>query len=363
MANGEQPVSPRAVHAARPTVRVDGEAHDRVTELLLTMEMTEREGGMSTIELRFGNVASDPRGGAGLAFEDDRLLRLGAELAVYGGDETAPQEIFRGLVTGLDAEFPEEGPPELVVLAEDGLQRARLARRTVLHENVSVADVARTVAGRLGLTPSISGLNDRIGTWMQLNESDLAFLRRLLARVDGDVQIVGGELHVARRRDVQRGTLELELASQLRRAHILADLSHQVTEVTVTGWDPARGERVSSTSTGADLGPGSGRAGAELLRDIASRAEHIGQVAVASDREAQALADASFDRRARRFVSVEALAEGNPALRVGTHVTLRGLGGRFDNTYYVVRASHKYDQTRGYETEFEAECAYLGAGA
>jgi phage protein D len=168
---------------------------------------------------------------------------------------------------------------------------------------------------------------------------------------------------VARRRDVQRGTLELELASQLRRAHILADLSHQVTEVTVTGWDPARGERVSSTSTGADLGPGSGRAGAELLRDIASRAEHIGQVAVASDREAQALADASFDRRARRFVSVEALAEGNPALRVGTHVTLRGLGGRFDNTYYVVRASHKYDQTRGYETEFEAECAYLGAGA
>jgi phage protein D len=198
---------------------------------------------------------------------------------------------------------------------------------------------------------------------MQLNESDLAFLRRLLARVDGDLQIVGGELHVAPRSEVQRGTVELQLTSQLRRARLLADLSHQVTEVTVTGWDPARGERVSSTSTGADLGPGSGRPGAQLLRDIAPRAEHIGHVAVASDREAQALADASFDRRARRFVSVEALAEGNPALRVGTHVTLRGLGSRFDNTYYVVRASHRYDQTRGYETEFEAECAYLGAGA
>ena len=86
-------------------------------------------------------------------------------------------------------------------------------------------------------------------------------------------------------------------------------------------------------------------------------------LAVATDGEARALADASFDRRARRFVSVEGLAEGNPALRVGTHVSLRGLSPRFDNTYYVVRASHRYDQTRGYETEFEAECAYLGAGA
>ena len=363
MGNGERSLSRQAVHAARPTIRVNGQGYDTVTRLLLAMEMTETEGGMSTLEMRVSNIASNPEGGSGFAFEDDRVLTLGAEVAVYGGDENAPQEIFRGVITGLDADYPEDGPPELVVLAEDALQRARMARRTALHDEVSLADMASQTAQRYGLTPMISGFPDRIGTWMQLNESDLAFLRRVLARYDGDVQVVGGELHVSPRREVRRGALELRLASQLRSARVLADLSHQVTSVTVTGWDAAQGQRVNRQSTGSDLGPGSGRAGSQWLQDIAPRAEHIGQLAVGSDPEAQALADASFDRRARRFVSVQGLAEGNPALRVGTHVSLAGLGPRFDNTYYVVRACHRYNQARGYETEFQAECAYLGAGA
>jgi phage protein D len=313
--------------------------------------------------MRFSNIASNPSGGSDFAFEDNQVLKLAAEVAVYGGDENAPQEIFRGVVTGLDAEFPGDGPPELVVLAEDTLQRARMTRRTQLYQDVSIGDVASTIAGRYGLAPSITGFGDQVGTWMQLNESDLAFLRRLLARYDGDAQVVGAELHVSPRKDVQRGTLTLALAGQLRRAHVIADLSHQVTGITVTGWDAAQGQRVNKTSTGTSLGPGAGRAGKQVLDDIGARQEHIGQIAVGSDPEAQAVADATFDRRARRFVCVEGVAEGNPALRVGTHVSLSGLGPRFDNTYYVVRACHRYDQENGYQTEFEAECAYLGGAA
>jgi phage protein D len=59
-------------------------------------------------------------------------------------------------------------------------------------------------------------------------------------------------------------------------------------------------------------------------------------------------------------VQVAGTAEGNAALRVGTHVTLRGLGPRFDNVYYVTRACHRWDVASAYETDFEAECAFLG---
>ncbi len=82
-----------------------------------------------------------------------------------------------------------------------------------------------------------------------------------------------------------------------------------------------------------------------------------------TDAEAQALAHTVFDRRARRFVVVEGTAQGNPAIRVGTHVTLQGLGPRFSNTYYVVRATHRFDSSNGYQTHFEAECAFLGTGS
>lgn len=357
----ESPLSDLAVYSAKPTIRVDGQDVAEVTELATTLELTESEGGLSALELRLSNVASDPQGGADFAFEDGRVLHLGAAVAIYGGDETAPREIFHGVITALEAEFAEKAPAELVVLAEDVFQRARMKRRTAIHKDISIRGVAGDLAGQLGLTPVVTGFSDKIGTWMQLNESDLAFLRRLLQRHDGDLQVVGTELHVSPRGDVQRGTLELELHGQLRRARIIADLAHQVSEVTVTGWDPTQGARVRRTSTGAQAGPGAGRKGAERLQAaLGARSEHIGFLAVGQDAEAKALADAAFDRRAREFVRVSGTAEGNAALRVGTHLTLKGLGPRFDNVYYVTRACHRWDVANGYETDFEAECAFLG---
>jgi phage protein D len=286
---------------------------------------------------------------------------LGDTVAVYCGDESSPTEIFRGAISGLEAQFPEEASPVLVALAEDALQKARLNRRTRTHVDKSIAEIARFIATDLGLTPVISGFTDSIGVQMQLNESDLAFLRRLLARYDGDVQVVGTELHVSPRSDVRRGTVELVLTRQLRSVTAIADLAHQVNEVTVAGWDSGRGQRIHGSSTGTQRGPGSGRVGSELLSDaLCRRTHHISHVAVEDDDEANALADAAFDERQRRFVTVTAVAEGNPALRVGTHVKLTGLGPRFSNTYYVTRCRHRYDLERGYETDFTAESAFFG---
>ncbi len=357
----EAAVSQLPVYAARPTIRIDEQDFDRAGRLLLAMDMQEQEGGLSSLQMRFSNVASDPGGSADFAFEDEAELRLGASIAVYAGDQDAPQEIFRGVITGLEAEFPAREPPELLVLAEDRLQAARMTRRTRTYRDTSVADLAREIASNLNLEPVISGLTDSSATWVQLNESDLAFLRRILRRFDADLQIVGGELHVSPRQEVSRGELELEMFGQLQSVKFIADLSQQVTEVTVSGWDAIRGERISATSTGADTGPGDGRSGAQILRDsIGERSEHVGQVLVSTDAEARQLADTAFDQRARAFVCAHGRAEGNPALRVGTQLRLTGVSTRFENTYYVVAACHRFDVEHGYQTHFKAECHYLG---
>lgn len=357
----EAAVSQLPVYGARPTIRIDEQDFDRAARLLLSMEMQEQEGGLSSLQMRFSNIASDPEGGANYAFDDEAQLRLGASIAVYAGDQDAPQEIFRGLITGLEADFPAREPPELLVLAEDRLQAARMARRSKTYRDMSVADIAREIASDLSLDPVITGLADNSATWVQLNESDLAFLRRIMRRFDADLQIVGSELHVSPRQEVNRGELELELFSQLQSVKFIADLSHQVTEVTVSGWDPIRGESISATSTGANAGPGQGRDGARILADsIGERSEHVGQVMVSTDAEARQLADTVFDQRARSFVCAHGRAEGNPALRVGSQVRLTGVSPRFENTYYVVAACHRFDVENGYQTHFKAECHYLG---
>ncbi len=358
----ETPLSTIEIYRARPTLRLAGAEDERASELLIGMRMEEAEGGMSTAELRFSNWASSTDGSAEYAFGAGAKLRLGADLAVYAGDETQPREIFHGTITALEAEYATGAPPELTVLAEDALQRARMARRSRLYRDTSPADVARTIATDLGLAPVIAGLATPVGIWAQLNESDLSFLRRLLARFDGDVQIVGKELHVSPRGDVKRGAVELELHGQLAKACIRVDLADQVTAITTLGWNPVDGKPVSGAANRlAHGGPGQGRDGAALLEQILNpRSEHLGHIAVATDGEAKAVADAAFDLRARRLVTLEGVTEGNAQLRVGTHCRITGVDRRFENTYYVVGVCHRYDVHEGYRSEFRAECAYLG---
>jgi uncharacterized protein len=219
------------------------------------------------------------------------------------------------------------------------------------------------VAQRAGLRPNIAGFDERLGPQMQLNESDLAFLRRLLREYDGDLQVSGDELQVAPRAQVQRDRVPLVMFGQLGRARVTADLAHQVTGVTVTGWDSEAAQRLSRSSRGRSLGPGGGRTGAELLdATLGARSEHLGHLPIATDAEARVVADTAFDRRARRFVLLEGTSDGNPGLRVGVHVEVRGISPRFDNTFYVTKTCHRYDR-RGYMTDFEAECAFLGGTA
>ncbi len=353
--------SSSAVINTAPTLRIDGQDNSMARSLLLAMEMTEQAGGMSALELRFSNINSRDDGSSDFAFEDGALLKLGAEIKIYGGDTLSPQQIFSGKVTALEASFPDKSSPELHVLAEDGLQVARLKRRTAVYDNATLAGIAQQIAGDLGLQPQVDGLTSNIGTQVQYNETDLGFLRRLLARYDADMQVVGTQLQVSPRSQVHRNQIELRLNFELRSLRVIADLAHQTTEVNLSGWDVKQGQAVQVSSQAGPTAPATGTPGSQILQNVfGQRKEHLGHLAVADSSEAQSVANAAFDARARRFVVAHGVTEGNPALRVGTSLKLSGLGQRFSNTYYVTRTRHRYNTTSGYETEFEAECAALG---
>ncbi len=367
----EAPLSATTQYRTRPTVRLDESTstNAKVSALINAFRVTEREGGLSSLELRLVNEATPAEGGADApALEDERDIKLGTKIKLYSGDENRPREVFRGVVSAIEAEYPESGPAELLILAEDALQKARLARRTKVHENLNLTTLANDVASATGLTPQVNPSTPKdIGTQIQLNESDLAFLRRLLMRYDCDLQVSGADLQVAPRKDVRRGGDPVYLKSkkeggQLFHVRFCADLADQVTLVTTSGWDAKQGSPVRGESRGTNLAPGGGRLGSRVISDVfEARAEHVNFPTVTTSDEATALADAAFDQRARRFVRLEGTAEGNPLIRVGTHVELDGFSRRWNNTYYVTYACHHFQKTTGqYETNFQAESAYLG---
>jgi len=353
-----------ALYSAVPSIKVDNQSRETVDRMLLAMEMAESVGGLTSMELRFSNFGSFSGGDAGYVFEDDAVLKLGAAIEVLAGDRTAPTSIFKGRISALEGRYGNASEPELLVLAEDALQAARMKRRSKIHENVTLADLVSSVAQSCGLTPKTEGLSTNVGTHVQLNESDLAFVRRILARYDADLQVVDDELHAAPRAQIQRNQIELTLDQHLRAVRVVADLAHQVTKVEFSGWDFAQGQVAAKSRDADPPGPGSGRAGSELLKDaFGERAEQLAHLSVRDAAEAQAVVDAEWEQRSRRFVTLHATAFGTPDLRVGSHVKVNRLGARFDNTYAVVATTHRYDQTHGYETDFTAECAYLGAAS
>lgn len=353
-------LSPLRLYVARPTLRIEGREHEEVGAALRSMRMREDEGGMSSMELEFVNWASRADASAGPAFEDEGVLGFGTRITVYAGQADSPTEIFAGRVSAIEYAYDADGPPRLVVHAEDALAAARAERRSELHHKRSVADIARDVAGRCGLRPDIHGLEEREGDEVQLNETDLGFLRRLLARRDADLQVVGDALVVGLRADLSRGSVELDLAGQLLRLRAVADLSAQVTDVRVTGFDPASGEAVSGN--GASEGFAADRSGADIRRRaFGERVEQVGHRVALTQAEARGLARAEFARRARNFVTVDAEAMGNPAIRVGAEVEFTGVPSRWRVRYRVEEVVHRYDQQDGYRTEFTAGSPVLGA--
>lgn len=327
--------------------------------------MRETAGGLSSLELTLVDILSHPDGHATYGATRQSPIRLGAEIKVYMGEVTGPREIFDGHVTALEAEVGPETAPLFTLLAEDRLFKARKTRRRRIFENASPADLVRAIAGDHGLTPELrDGLDAPVGTWVQMNESDLAFLRRVLARIDADLQVVGSALQAGPAARDARATVTVTLGENLVRARLAADLADQATAVSVGGFDPATGESVSATASSGESGPGAGRDGPTLLREqFGERADHHGQQDALTQTEADKLARALAGQRARCFVRVDASAQGDPTIRVGTHVTIAGVNPFFANTYVVTGATHRFDLRNGYQTDFLAECAYLGEGA
>ena len=354
---------PPRLLAATPTVEIDGMSYPLVAQNLERMRMSEAKGGLSSLELVLTDSVTQTDGRAAHAAGGDSPLQLGAGVRVFAGpSEAGAFEIFDGQITAIEAEVRESAAPAFTIMAEDRLFPLRRKRRTRLFEEQTLEDVARAIASDHGLTPEVrEGVDTGTRNWMQSDETDLAFLRRILERFDSDVQVVADKLQVGRVGMDQRTLVTLQAGSSLKYARITADVAEQVTAIRLASFDPATGEAADAEEKAAGFGPGSGKSGADILSEKFSEVVmHLGRFGPMTDADAAALAACEANRRARAFVRASGTADGNAELRVGSWIELVGVNAQFANQYAVTKAVHRWDRQDGYRTDFEAECAYLG---
>lgn len=360
-ANPSQP----QFYASRPTIKIDGTEQRELSEgLLQSLLIEETTLGLFRCEARLANwgTPADADRADFLLF-DGRIVDFGKEIAIELGPPGSVRRVFQGRISALEAQFPKERPPELTVLAEDRFQDLRMERRTRTFEDSTDSDAMNEIISQHGLTAEIDvdGPTHRVLT--QVNQSDLAFLRERAAAVDAELWLEERTLHIQARARRAAGDVTLTYGAELLEFSVMADLAHQRSAVKVSGWDVAGKEAIdveageSAVSSELD---GRRSGGAALGRALAERTERVGLATPLSQQEAQALADARYCRRARRFLTGVGVADGNPAIQVGGAVDLRGLGTLFDGKYYVTTVRHTYDLINGYRTTFEVERPGVG---
>lgn len=336
-----------ALISIRPRLRIEGQEQAALDEAVLAAHIHLPLAGMASAELRVLNWG-DAGNGPGFRFQN---LGLGDRLEILLG-EAGDTPVFDGRISAIEERYGE-GAPQLVLLAEDSLRRLAHRRSSRAFEALSLDDVVRQVAQAAGLSADIQ-VSSVSADWYQHNESDLAFLLRLLTPHDVAPRLQDGQLR-ARDEEADRAPIALNADGNIDRLRLVADLNQQPREVRVRGYNLAAGSAAEGQTRQLSPTPGG-----DSAVDLAGRLGWEGDELLPhpfprSQAEAEALASRGFRARAQGFIHGEIICRGNPHLRSGREVELSGVSPRLAGRYRVVDCQHRFDPAQGYSTRLKVQ--------
>jgi hypothetical protein len=334
--------------STRPVFEIDRQARTDLDESLTAMVINLPLNGSAHAELHVTNWGLSEG-----AQEPDFLysdIGLGSSVDILMPDGDAHQHLFNGEVTGLEERYGE-GAPGLVILLQDKLHRLARSRHSRSFEEQSPDDVVQAIAAEAGLQADANA-SAITSTWHQVNESDLAFLLRLLGRFDIALRLEGDTLR-ARPEEPDPEPLQLDVQDSVLHVRLLADLNHQPLRTRVLGYNPAAAQEAEHATSALSPAPAETSA-ADTLNQLGWPGEEIvPQPFALSTAEAEAYAEAHFRRLGKRFICGEITCQGEPGLRSGHEIELEGVSPRLGGIYQVVHCVHRFDNVSGFDTHLK----------
>lgn len=282
-------------------------------------------------------------------------FELGKEVAIIIDGQT----LIKAEVTALEPEFGEGGHILFTARGYDKSHRLYRGRKTRVFTQQTDDGIVSKVAQEAGLQIQADTTPTTHPHVWQHNQTDMEFIKERARRVGYHVYVdETGELHFTKKQDNGQ-TVELTWGENLRSFHPRFGVTHQVDKTTVKGWDPAKKEALvgeSSGTTNYDPGKQGGESsdgGAVAKQALVTAETALVNYPVLDANEASTLAKALYDRISSGFTRAEGICIGNPEVRAGTIVDIKGLGARFEGKYIVTAATHILPGDGGaYETAF-----------
>lgn len=286
---------------------------------------------------------------------------IGAVVAVFlgGPGDRYPEKVFEGEITALEPNFAPEGI-RLVTSGYDKSHRLHRQRKTRNFQRMTSSQIIQKVAGEAGLRARVRPTTTEHEYLQQNNETDFEFIHRLAAKHDFEVFMdLFSVLQVREIPKTLPPPLELEYgenasngsAVRLHSFYPRATAAQQVKEVQVRGWDPKKKQALVAKAPVEQRGTKIGISRNDVLESFGAGAITIADAPVHSMPEATNLAESVASYLGHGFVGALGTCEGNPKVRAGTTLKIKGLGAEFSGTYRCSATTHVYGG--GYSTSFE----------
>lgn len=291
--------------------------------------------------------------------DNTTLLKPGSsvEIQLAGSNNTNLTSVFKGEITAVEPEFDEKMLATITVRGYDRAHRLHRGSKARVFVQASDSDIATKIARENGLTPSTDTTTQIYEHVFQDHQSDFEFLQERAWRNGFEVLVDDKTLYF-RKPKGSRGEVTLKWGESLRSFRPRMNASGQINEVTVKGWDPKQKQEITGQATTSSFSPQVGVnswGGATAQQAFSSAANRVEiRRPVASQKEAETVAQSILDEINSGFIEAEGVAFGDSGLLAGEKVKLEKIGTRFGGTYIVTSARHIYG-LEGYDTYFTVE--------
>ena len=284
---------------------------------------------------------------------------IGAEVAISLGAprDSQKQKLAEGEITALEPNFAPEGI-RLVASGYDRSHRLHRNRKTRTFQRMTSTQIVQKVVSEAGLSAQVDATTAQHEFVQQNNETDWEFIHRLASMLAYEVVIEGRTLRFGTIPESGR-PLELEYgvnttngsAVRLHSFYPRATSAQQIKEVVVRGWDAKTKREIVGKATVQQRGSKIGISRQEVLKSFGAGVITVADAPVATVDEANALALSVGWHVGDGFVGAFGTCEGNPRVKAGAWLKVKGLGAEFSGTYRCSATTHVYGG--GYSTSFE----------
>lgn len=278
-----------------------------------------------------------------------RLCVLGAPfIAALGYDTFTVRQVY-GDIVEIQYDYSNDGVRSILLRGLDNIYRLK-QKRLSRYWNATLTQIVTTIAGEHTLTANAAGVTPMtpVQEW-QNNESNAAFLKRLMRKYNCSMDAKDGKLNVTPQ---NRPPTPITVApTSLIHFEVRQCLHDLPGTVVARGWDYKTNQAVFGTSISSRLQKVSG---GTLGPDVAQ--QYFGttfleidnaELTTATDCETYALS--VHQEMANQFVLGRAVVVGRPEILSGGKITINGVGPQ-SGAYLVDSTCHSLESHTGYRT-------------